>query len=289
MKLVFAVAAALLPALALAANHFKGLTAANAVGGKNAYTCRTQAQWNTLVHDAKNAGFSSIRIEGFDCNALDLASSAAASVGLQVMAGIYVNGNIAQGTAGINNDVQTFITAYKKYGAGRYIGLTVGNEVNDSAANIMKKVYDVRGYLRSVGVSTPVSTAHTWVFVRDHPEMCGADFGAANAHAFFDPNTASSGAGNFLLSVVRPALDRACGKKVWYITESGWPSRGNKVNQAQPSIADETTALTQLNCAAKSMYVYAFEYDDQTWKGGAVEQSFGIFGKINLNNVLKAC
>ncbi|KDQ08099.1 glycoside hydrolase family 17 protein [Botryobasidium botryosum FD-172 SS1] len=290
MKLTFAATAALLPALALAANHFRGLTAANAIGGNGAYTCRSQAQWNTLANDARNTGFTSIRIEGFDCNALDMASSAAAAAGLQVMAGIYVNGNIAQGMVGINNDVQTFVAAYKKYGAGRYIGLTVGNEVNDSVYNIMQKVYDVRGYLRSIGVSTPVSTAHTWVFVRDNPEMCNGDFGAANAHAFFDPNTQSGGAGNFLLNVVRPALDRACGGKVWYITESGWPSRGNRLNQAQPSLGDETSALTQLNCAARSMYVYAFEYDDQYWKNGATEQSFGIFGKVDLNgNILKAC
>ena len=55
------------------------------------------------------------------------------------------------------------------------------NEVNDSADNIMAKVYDVRGYLGSVGVYTPVSTAHTWYFISQNPQMCGADFGAANA------------------------------------------------------------------------------------------------------------
>lgn len=63
----------------------------------------------------------------------------------------------------------------------------------------MAKVYDVRGndfyiclidrkrsdfwkgYLGSVGVTTPVSTVHTWVEVRDNPTLCGADFVGANA------------------------------------------------------------------------------------------------------------
>jgi hypothetical protein len=45
----------------------------------------------------------------------------------------------------------------------------------------MAKVYDVRGYLGSIGVTTPVSTVHTWVFIRDNPSMCGADFVGANA------------------------------------------------------------------------------------------------------------
>jgi exo-beta-1,3-glucanase (GH17 family) len=45
----------------------------------------------------------------------------------------------------------------------------------------MAKVYDVRGYLGSIGVNVKVSTVHTWVFIRDNPSMCGADFAGANA------------------------------------------------------------------------------------------------------------
>jgi len=47
-----------------------------------------------LANDAKSQGFGAIRIVGFDCNALDLASSAAAAAGIQVMAGIYVSVSI---------------------------------------------------------------------------------------------------------------------------------------------------------------------------------------------------
>jgi exo-beta-1,3-glucanase (GH17 family) len=54
------------------------------------YTCRSQAQWNQLSVDAQAVGMKSIRIVGFDCNALDLASSAAAQAGIQVLAGIYI-------------------------------------------------------------------------------------------------------------------------------------------------------------------------------------------------------
>jgi exo-beta-1,3-glucanase (GH17 family) len=78
-----------------------------------------------------------------------------------------------------SNDVQTFRAAVEKYGASRYAGLTVGNEVQDSAEEIMAKVYDVRGelpmssrrasasqmgtgYLNSLGIFVPVSTVHTW-------------------------------------------------------------------------------------------------------------------------------
>jgi len=45
----------------------------------------------TLANDAKRKGFGALRSTGFDCNALDLASSAAASAGIKVLAGIYVS------------------------------------------------------------------------------------------------------------------------------------------------------------------------------------------------------
>lgn len=55
--------------------------------------------------------------------------------------------------------MQTFRNAYAKYGAGRFVGLTVGNEVNDSVGNIMAKVYDVRG--ESVFVALMLSPVDT--------------------------------------------------------------------------------------------------------------------------------
>jgi len=269
-----------------AKNNFFGIATSNSIGGTGSYTCRTQAQWNTLANDAKNAGFHAIRVTGFDCNALDLASSAAASTGLQVLAGIFVSGTIASGLTQINNDVQTFRAAYAKYGAGRYVGLTVGNEVNDSPGNIMAKVFDVRGYLGSVGVTTPVSTVHTWVNIRDNPALCGADFVGANAHAFYDGGRTSGQAGDFVFQTVVPALKAACPGKKIYISESGWPSRGGSNGVAVASTGDERNALLNLNCACRddtSVSVFAFEYDDQVWKSNDNERSFGVFGKFDLN------
>ncbi|KAG5644644.1 hypothetical protein DXG03_008026 [Asterophora parasitica] len=309
-KLFFTIAACVLPTFA--ANNFYGIATANSIGGTGSYTCRSQAQWNTLAKDAKNSGFKSIRVTGFDCDALARASSAAAANGLKVLAGIYVSGSIAGAINQINNEVQLFRSAYGVYGAGRYEGLTIGNEVNDSAGNIMNKVYDVRGtyntrchrciadpqlmrtgYLKSVGVTTPVSTVHTWVAIRDNPALCGADFVGANAHAFYDGNRNSGQAGDFVLKTVIPALKAKCPGKKIYITETGWPSRGNRFgSSAVASINDERTALQRLNCAARddrSVSLYAFEYDDQNWKGNDNERSFGIFPKFDLNDVFSSC
>lgn len=111
MKTAFLLAAAFFP-FAFATNHFGGIAVANSESGTSTYTCRTQAQvrqsnlfahhwssdlfflwllqWNQVASDAQGQGFKAIRIIGFDCNALDMASSAASAVGIQVLAGIYV-------------------------------------------------------------------------------------------------------------------------------------------------------------------------------------------------------
>lgn len=59
------------------------------------------------------------------------------------------------------------------------------------------------------------------------------------------------------------------------------------------SVNDERMALSSLNCAApedRSISIFAFEYDDQLWKDNDNERSFGIFGKLNVNqDVVGAC
>lgn len=130
--------------------------------------------------------------------------------------------------------------------------------------------------------------------------------------AFYDGGVNSGQAGGFLYNTVKPALQAACPGKKIYITEyvrsymlqwlylelilkicrTGWPSRGSNNGNAVPSVPDEHNAISSINCAARdtSMTIFGFEYDDQMWKtSGAVEQSFGIFGKILPGDALNAC
>ncbi|KAG6908763.1 hypothetical protein DXG01_003375 [Tephrocybe rancida] len=144
-----------------------------------------------------------------------------------------------------------------------------------------------------MGVSTPVSTAHTWVQYRDNPVLCGGDFVAANAHAFFDGHVSAQNAGNFVSETAIASLKAACPGKKIVITESGWPSRGPAHGEGSASPSTERTALVELNCASKNdphVPVYAFEYDDQVWKSNENERSFGIFEKFSLKaDVLAVC
>ncbi|KAF8652878.1 hypothetical protein AX16_004099 [Volvariella volvacea WC 439] len=274
-----------MPMAVLSANHFEGIVASNSIGGDSRYNCRTQAQWNVLARDARGAGFGAIRITGFNCDALERASVAAAMAGLKVLAGIYISGSVASSVGQVMADVRRFEAAYKRFGASGYVALTVGNEVNDSPGNIMSIVRQVRSHLRSNGVAIPVSTVHTWINISNNPVLCDADFVAANAHSWYDGGYRSEQTGHFVFGVVVPNLKRVCPGKKIIITESGWPSRGPPNANAFASIADEHAALANLNCACRndpSVDVYAFEYDDQRWKDGDVEKSFGIMGKMDL-------
>ncbi|KAG8988130.1 hypothetical protein FRB94_001831 [Tulasnella sp. JGI-2019a] len=261
-----------------AKNWFAGFAASNE---KSDGTCRTAADWGTMLDTAKAQGFTTVRLYGAECNAFALAGAAALARGMYVMAGVYANeGTIAASQTQLNNDVATFVSAINTIGHATFVGLIVGNEVADTATNIMNEVYNVRGYLNSLGYYGKVTTAHTWVFIQENPSMCGADFVAANAHAFYDGNTVAANAGPFVSYTVYPALTGACPGKTIVITESGWPSRGNDYGVAVPSLANEQTALYALNCAASGgAQIYAFEYDDLAWTANANEQSFGIFNK----------
>ncbi|TFK30240.1 glycoside hydrolase [Coprinopsis marcescibilis] len=269
-----------------AVTNFGGIAVSNSPSTPS-YTCRSQAQWNDIANQARNNGFRSIRIIGFDCEALPRAASAAASAGLTVLAGIWVDGSMAQSAGNIRRDLDTFRAAYNQFGSGRFAGLTIGNEVGDSAVNIINKVNESRNFLRSVGVNTPVSTVHTWVFIRDNRVLCNADFVGANAHAFFDGNFAAEQTGDFVFKTVVPNLKSACPGREIRITESGWPTRGPANGRAVPGLDQARSALLNLNCACRddrSVTVYAFEADDQIWKPeNDWERSFGIFGKFNLN------
>ena len=70
------------------------------------------------------------------------------------------------------------------------------------------------------------------------------------------------------------------------VVRSGWPSRGAANGRAVASVDDAKNALLNLNCACRDdrgVPVYAFEGDDQNWKGDDRERSFGIlFNKYNL-------
>ena len=60
---------------------------------------------------------------------------------------------------------------------------------------------------------------------------------------------------------------------------TGWTSRGPPNNKAIASVENERDAMHSINCAAKidpNVRIYAFEYDDQTWKSLEREKGFGL-------------
>ena len=143
----------------------------------------------------------------------------------------------------------------------------------------------------------------------NNPVLCDADRVTVNAHAFFDGNVQAGNAGNFIRDTVLPNIRKVCAKysavKNIVITESGWPSRGNSLGAAVPSVGNEAAAIKSLNCASKSTKIFAFEADDSVWKNANENErsesllvptdpnvgvtlipafvGFGILGKVDSN------
>jgi exo-beta-1,3-glucanase (GH17 family) len=174
----------------------------------------------------------------------------------------------------------------QKYGADRIEGLTIGNEVNDAPTNIMQKVQEVRGHLsNAIGYDGPISTVHNWFEVMNNPILCDGDRVTINAHAYFDGNVTAENAGSFIGDVVLPNIRKVCapyaGVNDIIITQSGWPSRGDTLGVAVPSIENEAAALASLNCfAGGGIPIFAFEADDSTWKNGREFDSSESFMRL---------
>jgi len=277
---------------ALASNNFYAIdiSSFNADG-----QCRSDDQWSSIVFDAKRNGYTRFRIYGNDCGTtFDRATAAAKKHGMPVLIGVWVEGTIANSASRIDRDVGAFVAAVKKYGADHVDGITIGDQVADTPMNVMRKVWDVRGYLHNdIGYQGPVSTVPSWVETTKNPVLCDADRVTVNALAFYDGNVRAADSGDFITRVVIPNIKKACAPypavRDIIITEGGWPSRGGNIGVAVPSHANEQAALRSLDCAAKSVKIIVFEAEDSLWKtGGENEKSFGVLNK-GLDSTSSAC
>lgn len=123
--------------------------------------------------------------------------------------------------------------------------------------------------------------------------LCDADRVTVNAHAFYDGNVASGNAGNFILNTVLPNIRSACAPYAAVnnivITESGWPSRGGSNGAAVASTGDEQSALSNLNCAARSVSIMGFEIDDSLWKSANDNEKSECFLLLGCAGVDVVC
>lgn len=237
-------------------------------------SCKSASQVKSDI--AKLSDYSLIRLYGTDCNQVENVLPALAD-GQEVFLGIFDVSNI-------ESQVENLAKVVKNNGGwNRVHTVSVGNElVNAGQANpsqIKQYVNTAKSALKSAGYTGPVVSVDTFIAVINNPDLCDAsDYIAVNAHAFFDGHVTAQEAGKWLLGQIQ-RVSSACGnKKKVFITETGWPTRGDSNNVAVPSTQNQKDALEAIasHCGNDATYFNAF---NDMWKQpGAfnAEQYWGI-------------
>lgn len=239
--------------------------------------CKDQNSLNSDFGFLATQGFTKVRTYDIGCD-LGVVAAAAASQGLQLIVGLNGIGNVA-------SDISKLIGMIN----GNWAPIdtvVVGNEVVNNggdAGAVVAALAVARPLLAAAGFVKNVVTVDTFNAHAQHPELCAfSDYCAANAHAFFDPNTSADQAGTFVSHAVASVAQHANGKPV-IITESGWPWQGSPNGLAVPSLANQQSALNSLSLAFSGSPggLFLFQAYDATYKAPGplgVEQFFGIYG-----------
>lgn len=239
--------------------------------------CKTRGTINQEFSFLKSQGYGMVRVYDIGCPIGDFAAGASQN-GLKLMVGLNaianLNGDLNKLISMVNGDWSTIDTVY------------IGNElVNSGAAlagQVAAAVTTAKGILSGAGFSGSVITVDTFNVMQNDATVCStSDYCAANAHAFFDPNTAAANAGQFVLNAYNSVSKANNGKKV-VITESGWPWKGNCNGQACPSVENQKAAMNSIMSSFGGMpgSIFMFQAYNAGYKQPGpqgVEQFFGIY------------
>jgi len=236
--------------------------------------CKTYSE---IASELKQiSDYDIIRLYGVDCDQVNAVLANKASH-QKVFAGIFDVSDISGG-------IKTLASAVENNGGWDHIDtVSVGNElVNNGQANpsqISSYVKEAKSALESAGYSGPVVSVDTFIAVINNPELCKySDYMAVNAHAFFDGHYTADQAGKWVLQQIQRVYTACGGDKRVFITETGWPSKGDSNGEAVPSPENQSAAIKSIKdtCGDASTLFTAF---NDMWKSpGAfnAEQYWGI-------------
>jgi exo-beta-1,3-glucanase (GH17 family) len=206
---------------------------------------------------------------------LELVPYLARGFGKQVAAGAWIGPDLAQNAIEINNLIANAQ-------AGDVDLAIVGSEVllrqDVSAAQLLAYINQVR---QAIPAGIPVATADTYSVLLAHPAIIAAsDIVLPNIYGFWEGLSLSNA-----ICLVDSAYDQLAavsgGKPIW-ISEVGWPSDGNVVGNAVPSLVNANAFFLQFVSWARARnvpYLY-FSAFSEAWKAlyeGPVGAHWGLW------------
>lgn len=239
-------------------------------------TCKTTEQ---VAGDlASISGYSFIRSYGVDCDQVATILAAVKSKDMKLMVGVY---DITETTSAI----QTIVSAVGD--DWDYIDtIAIGNEgVNNGQYTVdavVSAIATARSLLSATAFSGSVVTVDTFVATIANPELCeNSDYAAVNCHAFFDGGVAAANAGPWVLEQME-RVSAVCGGKNTWITETGWPTKGDTNGDAIPGETEQTAAIESIKSAIAANVILFSAYNDY-WKTDnsgtfGAEKYWGMYG-----------
>jgi len=202
---------------------------------------------------------TAIRLYGVS-DGLDRVVTAAAKNDIEVFAGAWIGPDAKTNSQEIDKLVEV---AHANKNVTRVI---VGNE---ALLREDVKVDDLIGFLERVKrqVSVPVSTAEPWHVWLKYPELVqSVDFITVHILPYWE-GIPIDGALNYILYRVQQ-LETAFPDKHIFIGEIGWPSEGQWVKGAEPSLVNQARFIREfLNLASDKRFDYSIvEAIDAPWK-----------------------
>ncbi len=172
-----------------------------------------------------------------------------------------------------------------------YINIAiVGSEVllrNDMSES---KLLDYINQFKNEAPGIPVTTADVYSILLTHPALIAAsDLIFVNYYPYWEGKDVNYSVAN-IHALHQEMIAKAGGKEV-IVSETGWPSDGNIINNAIPSL--ENACFYNLNVAswaqAENVNYFIFEAFDETWKAAYEGPQGAHWGIWDKEGDLKTC
>lgn len=202
---------------------------------------------------------------------------------LKVAAGAYLGKDMLVNSQQMNN----LITAAQN---GHVDLAVVGSEVLLRDDMTESNLLDYINQFKNAVPDVPVTTAEIYSIILSHPSLMEAsDVIFVNYYPYWEGKNVNYSIAN-IHALHQEMMTKADGKKV-IVSETGWPSAGNTIIEAVPSL--ENACFYNLNftswAQAENVAYFIFEAFDETWKAeyeGAQGAHWGMWDKYGN---LKTC
>ncbi|KAI0007402.1 glucan 1,3-beta-glucosidase [Xylariaceae sp. FL0662B] len=271
---------AILSAVAMAAT---GAEAAGSMGfalgnKKSDGSCKEAGDYDADFKAlAANTDSKVVRIySASDCDVAKLILPAAKKADFQVVLGIWPDTDDA-----FQKDKAAVVDVVKQY-EDTVHAVTVGSESmyrgNFTGEELSAKIKDVKS---AVGKGVKVGTADSWNKYADGTADAvvegGVDILLTNAFSYWQGQVLSNATGSFYDDIYQAfgrIQEKAGGtdKIELWVGETGWPTDGDKYQNAQPGLKEAETFYRQAVCGMVDwgFNVFFFEAFDEEWKPHAV-------------------